>query len=66
MIEEELVRISNMDEHQILLKVRNLKKHKFMSTEDFVTLHNAVKQRLSIYGYKLESACCGTYRAEKI
>lgn len=66
MIEEELIRISNMDEHQILLKVRNLRKHKFMSTEDFVTICETVKQRLSIYGYKLESACCGTFRAEKI
>lgn len=55
-----------MDEHQILLKVRNLRKHKFMSTEDFVTICETVKQRLSIYGYKLESACCGTFRAEKI
>lgn len=66
MIEEELIRISNMDEHQILLKVRNLKRHSSMSKQDHTKLCNAVELKLLDYGYRLECACCGTYRAEKI
>ncbi len=66
MIEEELLRISNMDEHQILLKARNHKHYKHLTLRDYQTLGKAINDRLSVFGYTLQPGCCGNYKLEKI
>jgi hypothetical protein len=62
----EINRIKNMDEKQILLKVRNLKYMPFMTKEQFNDVKQAVSDRLTIHGYELATACCGRYSATKI
>ena len=66
MIEEELVRISNMDEHQILLKARNFTSWKGISKENFIKLRDAIDNRLKIYGYTLVPSCCGKFSVTKL
>lgn len=61
----EITRINNMDEKQILLKVRNLKKFAFMTKEQFNDIQKAVISKLDIYGYELTPSCCGRYNATK-
>jgi hypothetical protein len=62
---EELQRVNNMDQHQILLKVRNLKYMPFMTKEQFNELRQAISDRLQTHGYELVPACCGRYGAVK-
>lgn len=62
MIEEELLRISNMDLQQLLLKVRNIKYWPEIHTRN--QLKQAINNKLNSYGYKLVSKCCGQYTAE--
>ena len=66
MIEEELLRISNMDEHQILLKARNFTSWKGISKENFNKLRDAIELKLKQYGYGLIPACCGKYNVVKL
>jgi hypothetical protein len=63
---EELQRVNNMDQHQILLKVRNLKYMPFMTKEQFNELRQAISDRLQTHGYELTSACCGRFSATKL
>lgn len=65
MIVEELTRIENMDEQQILLKARNHRHYKHLSLPDFHKLGHAIEQRLNHFGYKLEAACCGRFNIVK-
>jgi len=62
----EINRINNMDEKQVLLKVRNLKYMPFMTKEQFNEVRKAVSDRLTTHGYELTTACCGRYTATKI
>lgn len=62
----EINRINNMDEKQILLKVRNLKYFPFMTKEQFELVKKAVSDRLDHHGYILVNACCGRYTAQKV
>lgn len=62
----EINRIKNMDEKQILLKVRNLKYFPFMTKEQFNDVRTAVEDTLKLHGYELTNACCGRYTATKI
>ena len=61
----EINRIKNMDEHQILLKVRNLKYMPFMTKQQFNDVKQAINDRLTTHGYELVPACCGRYGAVK-
>ena len=63
---EELQRVNNMDQHQILLKVRNLKYMPFMTKEQFNELRQAISDRLQTHGYELTNACCGRFSATKL
>ncbi len=62
----EINRIKNMDERQILLKVRNLKFFPFMTKEQFNDVKQAVSDRLTFHGYELVPACCGRFNVAKI
>lgn len=62
----ELDRINNMDERQILLKVKNLKHFGFMTREQFNEITTAVINRLNTFDYELVPACCGRYNVAKI
>ena len=62
----EINRINNMDEKQILLKVRNLKYFPFMTKEQFTDVKSAIQNRLNVHGYELTNACCGRFTATKI
>lgn len=62
----ELDRINNMDESQILLKGRNFRRFKFMTNEQYRGLENAIRDRLRLYGYELQNACCGRYNINKL
>ena len=62
----EIERIKNMDEKQIVLKVRNLKYMPFMTKEQFNSMRQAIANKLTEHGYELTSACCGRYTATKI
>ena len=61
----ELVRISNMDYNQIMLKARNHKHHKHLTKSQFHTLNGAINSRLNDYGLELEPACCGRFNIVK-
>jgi hypothetical protein len=65
MIEDELLRVSNMDEHQILLKARNHKMYKHQNIHDYNKLGKAIEDRLQHFGYNLEPACCGRFNIVK-
>jgi len=62
----EIDRINNMDQHQILLKVRNLKYMSYMTKQQFNELKQSINDKLTTYGYELTSACCGRYSATKL
>lgn len=62
----EINRIKNMDEKQIILKVRNLKYMPFMTKEQFNEVRQAISDRLTVHGYKLQTACCGRYSVAKL
>ncbi len=63
---EELQRVNNMDDKQIVLKVRNFKHFPFMTKEQFNELRQAISDRLQTHGYELVSACCGRFSVAKI
>ena len=65
MIEEELQRISNMDEHQILLKARNHRHYRHMSLTDYQLIGKAIEDKLLTFGYNYEPACCGRFNIVK-
>jgi hypothetical protein len=58
--------IHRMDEKQILLKARNLRRWSTMTKEQFNDITSAVEYRLKYYGYRLQNACCGRYSVTKI
>jgi hypothetical protein len=62
---DEINRINNMDEKQILLKVRNLKYFPFMTKEQFTHVKTAISDKLKTHGYELTTACCGRYSVIK-
>jgi DnaJ-domain-containing protein 1 len=62
----ELDRINDMDERQILLKVKNLKHFGFMTREQFNEIKSAIDKRLNTYNYELVPACCGRFNVAKI
>ena len=63
---DEINRIKDMDEKQIVLKVRNFKRYPFMTGEQFNLIKQAIGDRLQTHGYELTSQCCGRYVATKI
>jgi hypothetical protein len=65
-LQDELVRIANMDHDQILLKARNHKHYKHMSLRDYQQLGGAINSRLNDFGYKIEPACCGRFNIVKL
>lgn len=66
MIEEELIRISNMSLQQLLLKVRNLKHYQGMNIEHHKLMVDMVNNKLREHNYKLDEVCCGRYVATKL
>lgn len=62
----EINRIKNMDEKQILLKVRNLKYFPFMTKEQFRDVRTAIEDTLKVHGYELVQQCCGRYGYAKL
>lgn len=62
----ELDRINNMDEKEILLKGRNFRRFKFMTNDEYRGLENAIRDRLRLYGYQFQNACCGRYNINKL
>ena len=64
-LQSELVRISNMDHDQIMLKARNHKHYKHMNLHDYQRLGSAINSRLNDFGYMLQPACCGRYNIVK-
>jgi hypothetical protein len=60
-LQQELVRISNMDYEQIMLKARNHKHHKHLTRQQFLQLGGAINSRLNDYGHAIEPACCGRF-----
>lgn len=64
-LQQELVRIGNMDHSQILLKARNYFHAKHLTKEQFIKLGGAINSRLNDYGLQLEPACCGRYNIVK-
>ena len=62
---EEVSRIQNMDEKQVLLKVRNFKYMRHITKEEFEEQKTALRNKLNEYGYELTNACCGRYSAHK-
>jgi len=62
---EEVSRIQNMDEKQVLLKVRNFKYMRHMTNEEFEQQKLALTNKLNQFGYQLVSGCCGRYSANK-
>ncbi len=62
----ELDRINNMDEKQIVLKVRNLKYMPYMTKQQFNELKQSISDRLTNFDYELTTACCGRYSATKL
>ncbi len=64
-LQSELVRISNMDYNQIMLKARNHSHAKHLTKQQFLQLGLAINSRLNDYGLELESACCGRFNIVK-
>lgn len=64
-LQQELVRIGNMDYNQIMLKARNHKHHKHLTKSQFHTLNGAINSRLNDYGMELQNACCGRFNIVK-
>ena len=62
----EINRINNMDEKQILLKVRNFKYFPFMTHEQYEQVKQAINSRLQTYGYELVPQCCGRHGVAKL
>ena len=62
---DEVLRIQNMDEKQVLLKVRNFKYMRHMTNEEFEQQKLALTNKLNQFGYQLVSGCCGRYSASK-
>lgn len=62
----ELDRINDMDERQILLRVRNLKHFPFQTREQFREITTSIEQRLKNFDYELVPACCGRFNYTKI
>lgn len=63
---DEINRIKDMDDKQIVLKVRNFKRYPFMTSEQFNLVKQAITDRLKTHGYMLTDQCCGRYTATKI
>lgn len=64
-LQQELVRIGNMDYEQIMLKARNHKHYKHYTLTQFHSIGGAIESRLNDYGYKIEPACCGRFNIVK-
>ncbi len=64
-LQQELVRINNMDYTQIMLKARNHRHYKHYTLTQYHMIGGAIESRLNDYGYKLENACCGTFNIVK-
>lgn len=62
----EVDRINNMDLHQLLLKTRNLKRHRHMSKLEYEQQYKALNDNLQVHGYTIVQQCCGRIGAEKI
>jgi hypothetical protein len=51
-----------MDEREILLKVKGLRRWTVITDEQFNEITRAIEYRLKYYGYRLQQTCCGRYR----